>query len=81
MINLNEISSEWLNQVSKQHRNVDKILVEKVVYAFCYKTYELKKLNHIIYELYELIVDRGGNGVHRKCFIKFVLCFIEEKSY
>ncbi|MBS1775017.1 MAG: nucleotidyl transferase AbiEii/AbiGii toxin family protein, partial [Bacteroidetes bacterium] len=33
MINLNEISSEWLNQVSKQHRNADKILVEKVIRA------------------------------------------------
>jgi hypothetical protein len=28
MINLNEISSEWLTQVSKQHRNADKILAE-----------------------------------------------------
>ncbi len=33
MINLNEISSEWLNQVSKKHRNADKILVEKVIRA------------------------------------------------
>ncbi len=33
MINLNEISIEWLNQVSKQHRNADKILVEKVMRA------------------------------------------------
>jgi predicted nucleotidyltransferase component of viral defense system len=33
MININEISREWLNQVSKQHRNVDKILVEKVIRA------------------------------------------------
>jgi len=33
MINLNEISSEWLNKVSKQHRNVDKILAEKVIRA------------------------------------------------
>src|SRR5690606_29100174 len=33
MINKNEISIEWLNQVSKQHRNADKILVEKVICA------------------------------------------------
>jgi predicted nucleotidyltransferase component of viral defense system len=33
MINKNEISAEWLNQVSKQHRNADKILVEKVIRA------------------------------------------------
>ena len=33
MINQKEISSEWLNQVSKQHRNADKILVEKVIRA------------------------------------------------
>ena len=31
MINKNEISIEWLNQVSKQHSNADKILVEKVI--------------------------------------------------
>jgi hypothetical protein len=33
MINLNEISSEWLTQVSKQHHNADKILAEKVIRA------------------------------------------------
>ncbi|KXK40836.1 MAG: nucleotidyl transferase AbiEii/AbiGii toxin family protein [Saprospiraceae bacterium] len=33
MINKNKISIEWLNQVSKQHRNADKILVEKVIRA------------------------------------------------
>ncbi|HOY12434.1 MAG TPA: nucleotidyl transferase AbiEii/AbiGii toxin family protein [Saprospiraceae bacterium] len=33
MINLSEISSEWLSNVSRQHRNVDKILVEKVIRA------------------------------------------------
>jgi len=33
MINLNEISNSWINQVSKQHRNVDKILAEKVIRA------------------------------------------------
>jgi hypothetical protein len=33
MINLNKISSEWLNQVSKKHRNADKILTEKVIRA------------------------------------------------
>lgn len=33
MINQKEISAEWLNQVSKQHRNADKILVEKVIRA------------------------------------------------
>jgi len=31
VINKNEISIEWLNQVSKQHRNADKILVDKVI--------------------------------------------------
>jgi len=31
MINLNEISSEWLNHVSRQHHNADKILAEKVI--------------------------------------------------
>ena len=33
MINLIEISHEWLNQVSKQHRHADKILSEKVIRA------------------------------------------------
>jgi len=33
MINQKEISAVWLNQVSKQHRNADKILVEKVIRA------------------------------------------------
>lgn len=33
MINLSKISSEWLNQVSNQHRNADKILAEKVIRA------------------------------------------------
>ncbi len=33
MINQKEISAEWLTQVSKQHRNSDKILVEKVIRA------------------------------------------------
>jgi predicted nucleotidyltransferase component of viral defense system len=33
VINLKEISSEWLNQVSKEHRNADKILAEKVIRA------------------------------------------------
>jgi len=30
MINLKEISIEWINQVSKANKNADKILVEKV---------------------------------------------------
>jgi predicted nucleotidyltransferase component of viral defense system len=33
MINQKETSTEWLSQVSKQHRNADKILVEKVIRA------------------------------------------------
>ncbi len=33
MINQIYISNEWLNQVSNQHRNADKILVEKVIRA------------------------------------------------
>ncbi|MBS1489050.1 MAG: nucleotidyl transferase AbiEii/AbiGii toxin family protein [Bacteroidetes bacterium] len=33
MINRKEISAEWLNQVSKQYRNADKILAEKVIRA------------------------------------------------
>ena len=33
MINLSEISNEWLSNVSRQHRNVDKILAEKVIRA------------------------------------------------
>ena len=33
MINLNEISSEWLDRVSKKHRKADKILAEKVIRA------------------------------------------------
>jgi len=33
MINLKAISSEWLIHVSKQHRNADKILAEKVIRA------------------------------------------------
>lgn len=33
MINLDRISSDWLMQVSKKHRNADKILAEKVIRA------------------------------------------------
>ena len=33
MINLNKISSEWLDQVSKKNRKADKILAEKVIRA------------------------------------------------
>ena len=33
MIDLNKISIEWLCQVSKKHRNTDKILTEKVIRA------------------------------------------------
>jgi predicted nucleotidyltransferase component of viral defense system len=33
VINLTEISSEWLDQVSKKHRKADKILAEKVIRA------------------------------------------------
>ena len=33
MINQQEISSDWLDTVSKQHRNADKILTEKVIRA------------------------------------------------
>jgi predicted nucleotidyltransferase component of viral defense system len=33
VINLTEISSEWLYQVSKKHRKADKILAEKVIRA------------------------------------------------
>ncbi|MDR2972047.1 MAG: nucleotidyl transferase AbiEii/AbiGii toxin family protein [Bacteroidales bacterium] len=33
MINQNEISIEWLNEVSKKHKNIDIILVEKVIRA------------------------------------------------
>ena len=33
MINQKEITAEWLVQVSKKHRNVDKILVEKTIRA------------------------------------------------
>jgi predicted nucleotidyltransferase component of viral defense system len=33
MINKSEITQDWLRQVSRQHQNVDKILVEKVVRA------------------------------------------------
>jgi predicted nucleotidyltransferase component of viral defense system len=33
MINQKEITIDWLNQVSRKHRNVDKILVEKVIRA------------------------------------------------
>lgn len=33
MINQIEITSEWLNKVSKNHRNADKILVERVIRA------------------------------------------------
>lgn len=33
MINQKEITIEWLTKVSKQHRNADKILVEKVIRA------------------------------------------------
>src|SRR5690606_12528765 len=33
MINQSELSAEWLNKISKQHRNADKILVEKVIRA------------------------------------------------
>lgn len=33
MINQQEITKDWLSKVSKQHRNADKILVEKVIRA------------------------------------------------
>ena len=33
MINQKEITVEWLNQVSKKHRKIDKILVEKTIRA------------------------------------------------
>ncbi len=33
MINQREITTEWLNEVSKRHRNADKVLVEKVIRA------------------------------------------------
>jgi len=33
MINQQQISSDWLDTVSKQHRNADKILTEKVIRA------------------------------------------------
>lgn len=33
MINRNELSTDWLTQVSKKHRNADKILVEKAIRA------------------------------------------------
>ena len=33
MINQQEISIEWINKVSKENRNTDKILVEKVIRA------------------------------------------------
>lgn len=33
MINRKEITIEWLSEISKKHRNVDKILVEKVIRA------------------------------------------------
>ena len=33
MINQKEITIDWLTKVSKQHRNADKILVEKVIRA------------------------------------------------
>jgi predicted nucleotidyltransferase component of viral defense system len=33
MINQKEITLEWLSEVSKKHRNIDKILVEKTIRA------------------------------------------------
>lgn len=33
MINQKEINSEWINQVSKENKNADKILIEKVIRA------------------------------------------------
>ena len=33
MINQKEITNEWLSKVSKENKNADKILVEKVVHA------------------------------------------------
>jgi hypothetical protein len=33
MINQKEISIDWINKVSKENRNADKILVEKVIRA------------------------------------------------
>ena len=33
MINQKKISIDWINKVSKENRNVDKILVEKVIRA------------------------------------------------
>lgn len=34
MIDLSKLSNDWLSHVCKNHRNSDKILVEKVIYAF-----------------------------------------------
>ncbi len=33
MIDLNKISVDWLNKLSKEHRKADKILAEKVIRA------------------------------------------------
>ena len=33
MINRKEISTDWINKVSKDNRNADKILIEKVIRA------------------------------------------------
>jgi len=46
MIKLNEISSEWLNQVSKQHRNADKILAEKVTTKPFYLVRCIRSMHH-----------------------------------
>ena len=37
MINQKEITVDWLNQVSRQHGNADKILVEKLICAISIK--------------------------------------------
>ncbi len=48
MINKDSLSIEWINKISKQHRKVDKILIEKTIRAlFLLEQLKLNDLNFI----------------------------------
>lgn len=50
MIDQKEISNEWLSQVSKQHRNADKILAEKVIRALLLLEGLVKQKLHFVFK-------------------------------
>ena len=69
MINLNEISSEWLNHVSKQHRNADKILAEKVIRALLLLEGLAKQKLSYVFKSYPFIREPGAIFIENWRFI------------